>query len=98
MSEALRLADALHREWKDDALNYDTALDAAAELRRLHAENEALRAEVDRLNRPVDDQWCIEFMCMALRHVEYKRGSTGPTCDDIRLGIQHANAARKEST
>lgn len=49
MSEALRLADALHREWKDDALNYDTALDAAAELRRLHAENEALMAEVKRL-------------------------------------------------
>ena len=39
--EALRIANALNREWHNDALNYDTALAAADELRRLHAENEA---------------------------------------------------------
>ena len=34
--EALQIAIALEREWQADALNYDTALSAAAELRRLH--------------------------------------------------------------
>ena len=41
--EALRIACDLRREWSSDALNYDTALDAAAELCRLHAEVERLR-------------------------------------------------------
>ena len=41
-AEALRLADALNCEWRDDALNYDTALDAAAELRCLHKLNQEL--------------------------------------------------------
>lgn len=40
--EALRLADILDREWANDALTYDTALDASAELRRLHAVNQEL--------------------------------------------------------
>lgn len=53
---ALQLADALNREWVNDALNYDTALNAANELRRLHAANvdclehfNALKAERDAL-------------------------------------------------
>lgn len=40
--EALRIANALNREWHNDALNYDTALAAADELRRLHALNDVL--------------------------------------------------------
>lgn len=39
------------------------------------------------------DEQCLEFMCVALRHVEYKRGTKGPTCDDIRLGVARALAA-----
>lgn len=39
------------------------------------------------------DEQCIEFMAVALRHVEYKRGSSGPTCDDIRMGVHRALAA-----
>lgn len=40
--EALLLADALDREWSNDALNYDTAKNAAVELRRLHFQEMAL--------------------------------------------------------
>jgi hypothetical protein len=40
--EALRLADSLDREWADYALTYDTALEASAELRRLHEVNQEL--------------------------------------------------------
>lgn len=40
--EALRLADALDCEWSNDALNYDTAQNAAVELRRLHFQEMAL--------------------------------------------------------
>lgn len=75
-NEAMRLADDLDRQWRDDALNYDTAIEAAtlirqqderiAELearlhtcgptcskagcinRRLTAERDTLRAEVER--------------------------------------------------
>lgn len=39
---ALELAEKLDREWHNDALNYDTAQNAAAELRRLHAINAEL--------------------------------------------------------
>ena len=76
-NEAMRLADDLDRQWRDDALNYDTAIEAAtlirqqderiAELearihtcgptcskagcinRRITAERDTLRAEVERL-------------------------------------------------
>lgn len=40
--EALRLADSLDREWADYALTYDTALEASAELRRLHEVNQEM--------------------------------------------------------
>jgi hypothetical protein len=45
----------------------------------------------------LDAEWtdvqCIAFMATALRHVEYKRGTDGPTCDDIRLGVKFAARA-----
>ena len=47
MAEALRLADRLEGRW---ALHPDMQ-EAAAELRRLHAENERLAAEVANRNR-----------------------------------------------
>jgi hypothetical protein len=42
MSKAEELSEKLGREWRDDALNYDTALDASIELRRLSAINAEL--------------------------------------------------------
>lgn len=48
--EALRLAECLDREWAGDALTYDTALEAAAELRRLHTELERLTDALRRAN------------------------------------------------
>ena len=39
------------------------------------------------------DEQCVQFMCVALRHVEYKRGTKGPTCDDIRFGVRAAMSA-----
>jgi hypothetical protein len=53
--EALRLAEKIDLEWRNDALNYDTALDAAAELRRLHKENERLKLELEEVNWILDD-------------------------------------------
>lgn len=49
--EALSIAEKLDLEWKNDALNYDTAILAAAELRRLLSEAlriEALHAQAKR--------------------------------------------------
>lgn len=48
MSKAEELADKLELEWRNNALDYDTALDSAIELRRLDAENEALKADAER--------------------------------------------------
>jgi hypothetical protein len=57
MSTALELADKLELEWRNNALNYDTALDSAIELRRL-AEIErqylALKASI---GEPVGGYW-----------------------------------------
>lgn len=36
------------------------------------------------------DAQCVEFMCYALRHVEFEKGTKGPTADDIRLGVRMA--------
>lgn len=45
----------------------------------------------------LDAEWtdaqCIAFMATALRHVEYKRGNKGPSCDDIRMGVKFAARA-----
>lgn len=49
MSGAEELAEKLHLEWRNDALNYDTAIDSAIELRRLaqvEAEHEALKKAI----------------------------------------------------
>ena len=53
--KVLELADQLEREWSDDALNYDTALNTAAGLRRLHQEVEELSSENIRLRNLVKD-------------------------------------------
>ena len=50
--EALRLADALDDEFTQGRISNHTGRKAAAELRRLHAENEALR---EALQAIVDD-------------------------------------------
>lgn len=42
------------------------------------------------------DRQCLEFMSVALRHVEYADGSDVPTCDDIRLGVRFALAAQQQ--
>lgn len=59
--EALRLADSLDREWADYALTYDTALEASAELRRLHEVNqemlEALRCVLDCSDHQNPEVW-----------------------------------------
>ena len=54
--KALRLANSLDLEWANDALDYDTALNAAAELRRLVSFNQQLMDEVARLNKAVADE------------------------------------------
>jgi len=38
------------------------------------------------------DEQCVEFMRVALRHVEYKTGTDSPTCNDIRMGVKRALA------
>ena len=43
---ALRLADCLERDCEMNWPDYDNQMDAAAELRRLHEENERLKQEV----------------------------------------------------
>ena len=61
----LGLADQLEIEWRNNSLNYDTALDAAIELRRLHhrvmeliAELEAAQAQRAPLSdSEIDDAW-----------------------------------------
>lgn len=47
MNEAERLAEQLDREWDNDELSYDTARNAAAELRRLSAINAELVEALD---------------------------------------------------
>jgi hypothetical protein len=42
-TRAEELADKLELEWRNNALDYDTALDSSIELRRLAAEVESLR-------------------------------------------------------
>ncbi len=39
------------------------------------------------------DSHCVQFMSLALRRTEYKKGSKGPNCDDIHLGVTAALAA-----
>ncbi len=51
--EALRLAEQLETEWPEDC---DTGA-IAAELRRLHAENERLKLEI------VELQWMYDDLC-----------------------------------
>lgn len=46
MSNAKELATRLNQQWRADALDYDTALEAARELVRLSAENEALNSKL----------------------------------------------------
>ena len=54
MSEALRLADELDALMDEESLVGAVTIDrAAAELRRLHAENEALKAKIEQYSAAV---------------------------------------------
>lgn len=44
MSKALEIADSLVSEWHEDQINFDTALNAATELKRLAAIEEKYNA------------------------------------------------------
>lgn len=50
--------------------------------------------EVDEAVKPWTDEQCAEFMAVGLRHVQYKRGTEGPTITEIRQGQMRAEALR----
>lgn len=67
----------------------------SAGLREIAAEDAETKVAAALQRQPADagewtDAQCIAFMGSALRHVEYKRGTSGPDCDDIRLGVAFA--------
>lgn len=53
MSEALRLAEALEQQFPIGTAQHYLDGEAAAELRRLHAENEALKAKINQYSAAV---------------------------------------------
>lgn len=86
MSEALRLADKLEDMtclWSPSD-NRDLVNTSAAELRRLHAENEALRADAERY------RW--------LRNFQSRRGAARIVNSAPHIMDDAIDAARKEST
>lgn len=54
--KALELADRLQQDFHSEYINWDNVIEAAAEINRLSAENEALRARVEALTRDTERQ------------------------------------------
>lgn len=86
MSEALRLADLIERY--NSGVHSQSIIEdytkASAELRRLHAENEALRADAERY------RW--------LRNFPSRRGAARIVNNAPHIMDDAIDAARKEST
>ena len=94
MSDALRLADAIDPFVRSAAPDHhDVARDAAAELRRLHAENEALKADTKSL-ATMSNLWAKEKalnaeLVKALKHAaecvqtNYLPDKCGHDWDDV---------------
>ena len=70
--ESLRLADALRAESESSikAVKYSTAKKSAAELRRLHAENEALKLQLLKATTPPMTERAWAEYCLAHRIVD----------------------------
>lgn len=47
-----------------------------------------LRGIIEARQRPVNESDAVEFMCVALRHAEYKRDNGGPTVAEIMQGFR----------
>lgn len=56
--------------------------EAMAEIGRLHG------IALEKCQRVIDAEAAVNFMRVALRHVEYKRGTGGPTVDEILQGFR----------
>lgn len=80
--EALRLADALCAESESSikSVKYSTAKKSSAELRRLHAENEALKLQLLKATTPPMTERAWAEYCLAHRTVD----ATDPFGEKVR--------------
>jgi len=88
--EALRLAESFETDFKSDSHNFDDMIQAAAELRRLHAANidcidhfNAIKAERDEL---------LEALCNLVKVYDAMNAPRGPTRIMADAAIAKASA------
>ena len=59
---AIELSNKLKLEYRNDSLNYDTALDAAGMLSKQHDEIESLRDEIEQLTKDAERyRWLRDY-------------------------------------